>query len=229
VDTAGQDVTWSRVFSLGTNSGISKSGAGTLTLNQRVTTTTSGIAVSEGTLTVPEIVLGAGTGVLIDVTGGGRLETQTISRESGTARPLFITGDGVVVIGESIPQLGNNSPITISGGVAVFFPPENQPTSGQLTIAGGLAVGQRLRNDNEGSSFGSPGNAARGLIPMGAAQTSGTLRITLGGNDTNRRIQIGSGAAADATGGARIELDGTAAQVFTNATFNVPNTSATVP
>jgi fibronectin-binding autotransporter adhesin len=229
VDTAGQNVTWARTFSLGENSGISKSGAGTLTLGDTLTMASSGLAVSEGTLVVPSVVLTAETGALFDVTAGGRLEVGALDRDTG-GRPLLITGNGEVVFTDTIANLGNNGPMTLAGGVTVFFPAGNgNASNGQLTIADGIAIGDRLRDATQNSSFGNPGSAARGIIRMGSGETSATLRLTVGGDTSNRRIRIGSGAAASDTGGAIIEQNGTAAQVFNNAAFNEPVSSVTAP
>jgi len=74
-----------------------------------------------------------------------------------------------------------------------------------------------------GSGLGAPTTVANGLIPLGSANTSGTLIYTGPGETTDRTIQVGANSippAATDTGGATIENDGGGALIFTAANFN---------
>lgn len=233
-DTNGQDVTWSRAFTLGTNGGISKAGAGTLTLSGgTVTVGTSGLAASGGTLSMGSLSITSAGGVLFDVTGGGRLEVTGTVAPSGTAQntPLALSGNGDIVFSGSISNLGSSA-MTISGGATVFFPSgTNNLNRGQLLINNGVAVGDKLRDlgSSQSSSFGNPNNnSTRQVIRMGNAGTMGTLRYIGSGDTSNRQIQIGSGSGG---GGAVIEQNGTGALIFggTSSIFNVQDTAATSP
>ena len=227
-DTNGQNVTWSRTFSLGSGGGISKSGAGLLTLSGgTVTMANSTIAVSGGTLAMGGISIPSSTGVVLDVTGGGRLEVTGTVAGSGSP-PLTLRGDGQIIFTGSIANMGNGQ-MTVTGGADVTFPSGNTNLNrGQLVIDHGAVTGTRLRLQGSSSSFGNPNdNATRQVIRMGNATTSGTLRINASDSDTsNRQIQIGSGVGG---GGAAIEKNGSGVLTLTGSAgwLNVQDAAAT--
>jgi fibronectin-binding autotransporter adhesin len=226
-DTNGRDVTWSRTFSLGDGGGIAKSGAGTLTLSNTVTMAASRLAASEGTLVVPGLTLTSGAGVVLDVTGGGRLEvTGTVQRNSNN-RPILITGDGEVAF-TSTGRVSNvgSSTLRVSGGATVWFDNTVNNFGSQVFVDDGVIVGANLRNQSQNSSFGSPSDATRQVFVLGNAATSGTLRYTGAGNSSDRQIQIGDGSGA---GGAGIEHNGTGALTLSGSAgwYNVQDATAT--
>ena len=227
-DTNGQNVTWSRTFSLGSGGGISKSGAGLLTLSGgTVTMANSTIAVSGGTLAMGGISIPSSTGVVLDVTGGGRLEVTGTVAGSGSP-PLTLRGDGQIIFTGSIANMGNGQ-MTVTGGADVTFPSGHTNLNrGQLVIDHGAVTGTRLRLQGSSSSFGNPNdNATRQVIRMGNATTSGTLRINASDSDTsNRQIQIGSGVGG---GGAAIEKNGSGVLTLTGSAgwLNVQDAAAT--
>jgi fibronectin-binding autotransporter adhesin len=230
-DTNGQNVTWGRAFTLGDNGGISKAGAGTLTLSGgSVTMGTSGLAASGGTLAVSAITLTSTTGALLDVTGGGRIEIGGVNRIGTSAMPLSITGGGEVVFTGRYLNVGQAT-VTVTGGATVSFDRGDNAINGQILVNDGVIVGGTLANMNTNSSFGGQTNDARATVRLGNANTSGTLRYTGSGGSagsTNRLIQIGSGSG---TGGAVLEQNGTGAVTFsgTGGFLNTQDTAATSP
>jgi autotransporter-associated beta strand protein len=226
-DTNGRDVTWGRTFSVGDGGGIAKSGAGTLTLSNTVTMAASGLAASEGTLVVSGLTLTSGAGVVLDVTGGGRLEVGgTVQRDTST-RPILITGDGEVDFTSTgrVENVGNST-LRVSGGATVLFSNGRNTFSSQIFVEDGVIVGVELRNQNANSSFGNPSNANRQVFVLGNAATFGTLRYIGVGDSSNRQIQIGSGSGG---GGAGIENNGTGALTLSGSAgwYNVQDTNAT--
>jgi fibronectin-binding autotransporter adhesin len=230
VDTNGQNVTWSRVFSLGNNGGISKSGAGTLTLTGgSVTMAASQLSVSGGTLSAPGVILTSTTPAVLDVTGGGRLELGGINRDPTNVNQSFVVNGNGEVAFSTFANLGQGS-LTISGGATVFFPSGTVNSSrGQLLVNNGVIVGDNLRNSTQASSFGNPNDAARGVIRLGNAASSGTLRYTGTGNSSDRQFQIGNGSGS---GGSQIEQNGASGVLTLSGTgtfFNAQDAAATSP
>ena len=91
--------------------------------------------------------------------------------------------------------------------------------TGQTSILNGAISVSTINSVSGGtasSGLGAPDSVADGTINFGGAGTTGTLIITGGGETTDRVVNF-----AGANGGATIETDGTAPEVFTS------NTTAT--
>ena len=239
-DTNGQNVTWSRTFSLGVGGGFSKGEAGVLTLSNTATAgASSTITVAGGTLSLPGLIMSgtATQSMVINVGSGATLQilsTGSLARDGSGGRAVTFTGGGTIFTG-TVGNLDGSGTLTVAGGATVDFRVADVVASsnanrGQLIINDGVAIGSRLRNQDQTSSFGNPNNSAtRQVIRMGNAMTSGTLRIDYRNPETsNRQIQIGSGVG---TGGAAIEKFGSDALTLTGSAgwLNVQDTAATSP
>jgi fibronectin-binding autotransporter adhesin len=121
---------------------------------------------------------------------------------------------------------GNNTytgATTVSAGTLSLT--GNNTHTGQTIIQNGALIINTLGNFTESSSLGK--GTAGTSIQIGNTGTSGTLVYTGSGNTSNRTFQIGSGAVLGNNGGGTITNNGSGALVFSNATFNTSDTTAT--
>ena len=109
-------------------------------------------------------------------------------------------------------------------GAGTFSLSNDNTFSGTTKITGGTLIINSISSISGGSSaIGAPTTVPDGLITLGGAATTGTLRYTGGLQTTNRTIQIGTNSTIPAItdiGGSTIENNGTGALTFSAATFN---------
>jgi fibronectin-binding autotransporter adhesin len=93
--------------------------------------------------------------------------------------------------------------------------------TGQTQLNNGVTEIYALGNIGVASSIGTADkDTTSGIIRFGNTTNTASLSYLGTGNSTNRRIQIGSGTGATATGGATILNNGSGALVFTATTLN---------
>jgi fibronectin-binding autotransporter adhesin len=202
----------------GTSAGVS----GTVTLGAATTTVTG------QTMNLISSVAGG------SFTPGGNVTYNVGSAgfENGRATisaGLVLTADRSIVV--------NNSPnaavdVLVSGVVSGSFglTKGNDGTlrlsgtnsyTGQTQLNNGVTEIYTLGNIGVAGSLGTADkDATSGIIRFGSTANTGALSYLGGGDSSNRRIQIGSGTGATATGGATLLSNGTGALVFSASAFN---------
>jgi autotransporter-associated beta strand protein len=93
--------------------------------------------------------------------------------------------------------------------------------TGQAQLNNGVTEIYSLGNIGVAGALGTADkDATSGVIRFGSTTNTGALSYLGTGDSTNRRVQVGSGTGATATGGATILSNGSGALVFTAATLN---------
>ncbi|WP_395740957.1 beta strand repeat-containing protein [Prosthecobacter sp.] len=135
--------------------------------------------------------------------------TFTVNDSPNAAVDVLVSG----VISGSFALVKANDGTLRLGGTNTY--------TGQTQLNNGVTEIYALGNIGVTGSLGT-GNKdiTAGIIRFGSAANTGTLDYLGGGDSSNRRIQIGSGTGAAATGGATILNSGTGALVFTASAFN---------
>jgi autotransporter-associated beta strand protein len=215
-------------------SGLTKTGAGALTL-AAANTYSGGTTLTQGTLILSHnAALGGGT-----LTMGNNTHNPYLNNTSGS--PITVPGS-VVWAGNF--RLGNSwnfgnitlttngtqeiySNVTVTGVISGAFNISKNGT-GNLTLNGlntytgsttsrqGTLTVNTLKNYGTPSSLGAPSS---GSITI-ATNNSTTLAYTGTGDTTNRPIQVGGVGSAGTT--ATVANNGTGALIFTAAAFNTP-------
>lgn len=106
---------------------------------------------------------------------------------------------------------GTTAPVILSG-LNTF--------TGIINVQGTLSV-NTIFNSGTASAIGAGVVAAATTIQIGSGGTSGVLIYTGALTSTDRKVQIGSGAAGTSTGNATIQNDGGGVLTFSNANFNL--------
>ena len=228
LDTGGDgtSTTFSGVIS-GTGRGLTKSGAGTLTL--------TGANTYNGTMTI-----NAGT---VKVTGTGKvgLDTANITLANVAGATLDFTGvsssrihgnlsgggasGGNIVLGAGTMYVGNGASSYTYGGIISgtgnfsYAGTGTQTLTGNNTFDGKTGVSKgtlsisSISSINGGaSSVGNATTAATGRLDIGDKTDTGTLLYTGTGHSTDRSVNLGG-----YTGGATLDASGSGALVFTSA------------
>ena len=230
IDTNGIDLALANSVGSGLG-GLTKVGAGNLTLNAAATYT-GPTTISAGTLT-----LGAnnatGNGGNLTVGGGATLALGTNSLTAGLvttsgASPA-ITGTGTLTAssGFAFTHTGNTQIDAVLAGSGRLF--KNQTNTLTLTGSNTYTGTTEIQNgtlsfnsiDNVGggaSALGNPGTAEDGVIRLGLTTASTTLTYTGSGHSSNRLIGMqgttggvtlnGNGTGGITYGGARFENAG---------------------
>ncbi|WP_395748863.1 beta strand repeat-containing protein [Prosthecobacter sp.] len=135
--------------------------------------------------------------------------TLTVNNSPNAAVDVLVSG---VISGGFGLVKGNDGTLRLEG---------NNVYTGQTQLNNGVTEIDSLGNIGVAGSLGTGDkDATSGIIRFGSTANTGTLSYLGGGDSSNRRIQIGSGTGAAATGGATILSNGTGALVFTASTFN---------
>ena len=135
--------------------------------------------------------------------------TITVNDSPNAAVDVLVSG---VISGGFGLIKGNGGTLRLSG-TSTF--------TGQTQLNNGITEIYALGNIGVAGSLGTADkDATAGIIRFGNASNTGTLSYLGSGESTNRRVQIGSGTGATATGGATILSNGSGALVFTAATLN---------
>lgn len=208
-----------RTNDAGAGGGLTKTGAGTVTLsgNNTYSGTTT---ISEGTLRAAANNALGGTGGSTTVSSGAALE---FSNNITTAEALSLAGTGIFSGGALRNISGNNTnsgAITLSGGTTRI-----QSDSGMLTLSGGInGAGQALRIDGAGHTTiaatgintGSSGTLEKygtsGILTVNAAGDytggttifQGTLRVGLDNALGTGTLSINGGTFASDSATARV-------------------------
>ncbi len=184
-------------------------------------------------------VAGRTMSLVSSVTGGSFTLSGNVTYNVGSAgfengqatisAGLILTADRTFTVNDS-PNAAVDVQISgvISGGFALIK--ANGGTlllngtntyTGQTQLNNGVTMVNALGNIGVAGSLGT-GNKddTAGIIRFGNTAGTGTLSYLGDGDSTNRRIQIGSGTGATATGGATILSNGSGALVFTATTLN---------
>jgi len=142
---------------------------------------------------------------------------------------LILTADRTFTVNDS-PNAAVDVQISggISGGFALIkanggtlLLSGTNTYTGQTQLNNGVTAVTTLANIGVASALGTGDkDGTAGIIRFGSTASTGTLSYLGDGDSTNRRIQIGSGTGATATGGATILSNGTGALVFTATTLN---------
>ncbi|MCX6851020.1 MAG: autotransporter-associated beta strand repeat-containing protein, partial [Verrucomicrobia bacterium] len=94
--------------------------------------------------------------------------------------------------------------------------------TGQAQLNNGITEIYALGNIGVVGALGTADkDATSGVIRFGSTTNTGALSYLGTGDSTNRRVQVGSGTGATATGGATILSNGDGALVFTATTLNI--------
>jgi fibronectin-binding autotransporter adhesin len=202
--------------------GTSATVSGTLTLGA-ATTTIAGQSAS---------IISSVAGGSFTLGGNVTYNTGTAGFENGQATisaDLALTADRTFTINDS-PNADVDVLVSgaISGGFGIIKGSAGtlrlsgtNTFSGQAQLNNGVTEVTSLGNIGVAGSLGTADkDTTSGIIRLGNAASTGTLNYLGDGDSTNRRVQIGSGNGATATGGAAILNNGSAALVFTSATVN---------
>ncbi|OYW77380.1 MAG: hypothetical protein B7Z37_04430 [Verrucomicrobia bacterium 12-59-8] len=137
--------------------------------------------------------------------------TLTVNDSPNAAVDVLVSGVisggfGVVKAGAGTLRLSGTN--TFSGRAQLNSGITEVYSLGYIGVAGSLGTADR--------------DAVSGIIRFGNAASTGTMNYLGAGDSTNRRIQVGSGNGATASGGATILSNGSGALVWTAATVNSP-------
>ena len=160
----------------------------------------------------------SGTVSTVAVTVGSITDTVSANVTLGSQRGFSINANHGLAVSGTIGGAGgiNKSGVgllalsaanTFTGPVNVNQGTISVDTIGATTLAGGLGQNATIRLGNAGSS--------------------GSITHTGAAESTDKRLQIGNGAAGTADGGATVTANGTGAIAFTSGTFNVADSTAT--
>lgn len=180
-----------------TASFISSTSGGSFTLGGNVTYNAGTAGFENGQATISaDLVLNA---------------DRTITVNDSPIAAVDVLVSGVISGGFGLTK-GNGGTLRLSGA---------NTYTGQTLLNNGVTEVYALGNTGVAGSLGTADkDATAGIIRFGNAANTATLSYLGTGDSTNRRIQIGSGTGATATGGATILSNGSGALIFTAATFN---------
>lgn len=210
--------------------------AGTFDVGGTAATVGGALILGSATSTVAgqtaSLVSSGGGGGSFTLGGNVTYNAGSAGFENGQAlisTGLILTADATLTVNDS-PNAAVD--VLVSGGISGGFglTKGNGGTlrlsgtstySGQTLLNNGVTEIYALGNIGVASSLGTADkDAASGIIRFGSTTNTGALSYLGTGDSTNRRVQIGSGTGATATGGAAILSNGSGALVFTAATLN---------
>ena len=180
-----------------------------------------------------QVVVGNGAnttntgGASIKNNGGGALTFTNpafnLATSTSSARTLNLDGTYTATANEIQGVIADNTGagavITVSKtGDGTWILSGANTFTGQLQASSGILSIVSLADSGVASAAGA-GISMR----VGSFGASGTISYTGGTQSTNRQVQIGNGATQ--TGGGAIQNNGTGALTFTNAAFNIANTT----
>ncbi|MEE3343863.1 MAG: InlB B-repeat-containing protein [Bacilli bacterium] len=203
----------------GNNDGISKSGAGT-------------ISVSSGTVT------GARGGIYNSSTGSIEITGGTITGNNGinntNAGPITINGTGVTVTGiAGVGVIASAGDVTVTKGTVSGTTNGLTSTTGDVTINGGIVKTTATSGNNDGISKSSTGTIS---VSSGSVTgyrngiynaSTGTVNIT-GGTITGNNGVVNNGAGTITVNTTGQSITGTAGVGVAGASGNVTLTAGTI-
>lgn len=180
-----------------TASVVSSTSGGSFTLGGNVTYNAGSAGFENGQATISaNLVLNADRSIVVN---------------DSPRAAVDVLMSGVISGGFGLTK-GNGGTLRLSG--ANTFTGQAQLNNGvtEIYILGNIGVAGALGTADKDTNSG--------IIRFGSTTNTGTLSYLGAGDSTNRRIQVGSGSGATATGGATILSNGSGALVFTAATLN---------
>lgn len=176
---------------------ISSAGGGSFTLGGNVTYNVGSTGFENGqSLISANLVLTADRSIVVNDSPNAAVDVLV---------------SGVISGGFGLTK-GNGGTLRLSG---------TNTFTGQAQLNNGVTEIYALGNIGVAGSLGTADkDATSGIIRFGSTTNTGALSYLGTGDSTNRRVQVGSGTGATATGGATILSNGSGALVFTATTFN---------
>jgi fibronectin-binding autotransporter adhesin len=145
-----------------------------------------------------------------------------------TMTPSITNGNNDIIVNGIISETGGARNLTKTGGAGSLLTLTSANTfSGQMQLNSGTLVVNSLADTGTASSIGT--GLGNSLFRVGNTTSTGTMSyVGAGDSSTNRRVQVGNGAAASSTGGATIQNNsGTGLLTFSNSVFNSADAAAT--
>ena len=222
IDTNGIDLALAGSVGSGIG-GLTKAGAGNLTLNAAATYT-GPTTVSAGTLTVG-VNNALGVGGDLTVGGGATLAlgSSSVSHRlvttSGASPAITGTGTITASTGFFLNHTGNTQIDAILAGAGGLLKVQSNTVTltGPSTYAGTTEIQNGTLSINSignvgggASALGNPSTAENGIIRMGLTSTATTLQYTGSGHSSNRIIGM-----QGSTGSVTLDADGTGALALT--------------
>ncbi|MCX6855571.1 MAG: autotransporter-associated beta strand repeat-containing protein [Verrucomicrobia bacterium] len=221
IDTNGINLTLANSAGSGVG-GLTKTGAGNLTLNA-ASTYSGGTTVLNGTLTTGVANAFPATSSLTVNGAGAAVNLGTANQTLGVVTLTAGAINGTATLTSSDLQLGGGtiaSTVILAGTTGL-----TKTTAGVVTLAGANTfTGQTLLTNGEisfnsianadgtASALGAPTTATAGTIQMGLGANATALTYTGSGHTTNRTIDL-----VGATGSSTINANGTGALVLNGA------------
>lgn len=180
-----------------TSSLISSTSGGSFTLGGNVTYNAGSAGFENGQAVISaNLVLNADRSIVVNDSPNAAVD-------------VLVSG---VISGSFGLAKGNGGTLRLSG---------TNTFTGQAQLNNGVTEIYALGNIGEAGALGTADkDATSGIIRFGSTTNTSALSYLGTGDSTNRRVQVGSGTGATATGGATILSNGSGALVFTATTLN---------